>query len=294
MNGIVYEHHSSIHFINELCPFKIKLIKEAKNIGANWHTNPEIIYIAKGEGKVICASEAIGAKKGDIFIIPPETIHQIIQVNSLEYYFIITDLKFWTDNGLNPDDYYFEKRISDSKTETLINDAISARERLYTDNSDISRAILRNTILTLIIDICKNHAVKAEDDRKAKIKNSDSYVKSAMQYINKNFNRPLTTVEIAESVGISQSYLSREFKRCTGETVVNYINILRCKRASQLIMQGYSVTNAALECGFESGSYFSQIYKKTTGQSPSDIKNKNGNINVSGINAYFDDGYINS
>lgn len=292
MSGITYEHHSSKIYISELCPFKIKYIRTSKPIGANWHTNPEFIYITKGEGKVICASESFNAKAGDIFFVSPETIHQIIAERELEYYFIIIDTGFWGENGLDCAKYEFKTDITASETKELIMKVIKKREGL-SDDDPISYAELRSCVLSLIINICRNSTLGTSDDSKGRSKDSDSYVKRAMNYINENYGRQLSTAEIARYVGITQSYLSREFKKHTGETVVSYINIHRCKKAGQLILRGYSITEAALECGFESGSYFSQVYKKTMGHSPSDIKNKES-IHTGAPDMYADDSFINS
>ena len=293
MSGIIYEHHSSKIYISELCPFKIKYIRTTKPIGANWHSNPEFIYITKGAGKVVCASESYSAKAGDIFFVPPETIHQVIAEKELDYYFIIIDTDFWNDNGLECSKYDFKTVITSPDTEKAIREVVRAREMLA-ENDPVSVAVLRNSILSLIIDICRNHASSILGEEKNKTKDSDNYVKRAMNYINDNYGRQLSTVEIAKYVGITQSYLSREFKKHTGETVVSYINIHRSKKAAQLIMRGWSITEAALECGFESGSYFSQIYKKTTGHSPSDIKNKDESIHAGAPDMYADDNFINS
>ena len=64
--------------------------------------------------------------------------------------------------------------------------------------------------------------------------------------------------------------MSRDFKKYTGNTVFEYINISRCKTAATLIASGMSVSAAANECGFENLSYFSRTYKKYMGKLPSD------------------------
>ena len=63
----------------------------------------------------------------------------------------------------------------------------------------------------------------------------------------------------------------REFKKKTGFTLSNYINIIRCKYAKELLYSGkYTVKEVALLCSFDNFSYFTNVFKKHTGSLPSD------------------------
>ena len=103
---------------------------------------------------------------------------------------------------------------------------------------------------------------------KKPIANSDAYVRKAIVFISENYDRQLTADEIASSLGITKYHLVREFRKYTGETVISHLNKVRCTKARQMILGGYTVTQAAMECGFESVSYFSQKFKKIMGISP--------------------------
>ena len=76
-------------------------------------------------------------------------------------------------------------------------------------------------------------------------------------------------LSIAAMCGITKYHLAREFKRITGQTVLTYLNALRCKKAQLLLSEGKTVTEAAFESGFESLSYFSRTYKRIMGAPPS-------------------------
>ncbi len=56
--------------------------------------------------------------------------------------------------------------------------------------------------------------------------------------------------------------------------MVKYINRMRCYRAISLIEGGVSVTQAAQEVGYSDYNYFSRIFKKTIGISPTDSLHK--------------------
>lgn len=265
MSGIKYEHHTLNSVFGSICPFKVEFDIAEPDSMANWHKNPEIIYITDGSGSVQCGSQSYNAHKGDIFIINTETIHNVMSTGNMEYYFIIIDEKFCRDNGIEPENYSFEAVVSDKSTEAIIKGIIEISKKHDTDNSMLCAAKLRSAVMNMLVDLCEHHA---EFFPKKTIANSDAYVRKAIVFISENYNRQLTADEIASDIGITKYHLVREFKKYTGETVISHLNKVRCTKARQLILGGYTVTQAAMECGFESVSYFSQKFKKIMGISP--------------------------
>lgn len=71
--------------------------------------------------------------------------------------------------------------------------------------------------------------------------------------------------EIADKYGISDSRLSHAFKACMGVSLKGYLNIKQMQYAYRLIMEGKSITYAALEAGFSSPAHLAAICKKQMG-----------------------------
>ena len=95
-------------------------------------------------------------------------------------------------------------------------------------------------------------------------------VKRTLAFIHQNYNRPLSRAEIARSIGASQNYLSRVFREDMGLTPWQYLNRYRIKQAKDLLLQSEdSITTIALEVGLEDPAYFSRIFSKEVGISPS-------------------------
>jgi AraC-like DNA-binding protein len=69
-------------------------------------------------------------------------------------------------------------------------------------------------------------------------------------------------------------HLLRIFKQVTGHTPIDYINKVRCKYATQLLLNGASVTETALASGFSDAHYFSNCFKKYIGCRPSEIRKR--------------------
>lgn len=275
MSGIKYEHHMLGSVYDSICPFKVEYDTAEPDSMANWHKNPELIYITSGKGNVQCGAQSFNAEKGDIFAVSPETIHNVCSTEDMGYYFIIIDEKFCRTNGIELERYMLEPKINDSGTESRIRRIIDVYQNRNGEKSWLYAAKMRGAVIDLFVNICESHA-RYIDEKKG-IGNSDAYVRKAIVYISENYNRTLTIEEIAKELGVTKFHLSREFRKYTGETAISHLNKVRIARARQMICAGCSVTQAAMECGFESVSYFSQKFKAVMGISPSEyVRNIRG------------------
>lgn len=86
---------------------------------------------------------------------------------------------------------------------------------------------------------------------------------------------PGTIAAYAEEAGISENYLSRLVKQSTGRSVGAWIDIVRIQRAKRLLSStDLSIIDIAASVGVEDQSYFSRLFKKETGTTPSFFRKK--------------------
>ena len=108
----------------------------------------------------------------------------------------------------------------------------------------------------------------------AQIKHSDVVFK-AMEYIRQNYDRKLSLDDIAQHVYLSRSYLSSLFREETGQTLFSYINQVRVEKSKLFLMDAsISLAEAATLCGFEDQSYFTKVFRKITGFSPKQYRDR--------------------
>jgi DNA-binding response OmpR family regulator len=94
-------------------------------------------------------------------------------------------------------------------------------------------------------------------------------VRKAMAYLHEHYTEPVSLKDAADYVGVSKEYLARCFRRETGMTLVNYLNRYRVQQAKRLLEAGQaSVTDVALQVGFSSAAYFSRVFSREVGVSP--------------------------
>lgn len=95
-------------------------------------------------------------------------------------------------------------------------------------------------------------------------------VRKAMAYIHEHYAQPLSREEIAYRVGVSSDYLTRCFRHELGVTPMAYLNRYRVHKAKLLLTTTKkTITEIALATGFSDNNYFSQVFRRETGQSPS-------------------------
>ena len=85
-----------------------------------------------------------------------------------------------------------------------------------------------------------------------------------------NYSKNTSLRELAEFAHVSQSYLGSIFRSVTGRSPIDYLIEIRINRAKNLLKDGYSVTDTSRLVGFNDIYYFSRMFKRNEGMSPSE------------------------
>lgn len=101
----------------------------------------------------------------------------------------------------------------------------------------------------------------------------DTEMELALEYFNTNYNKDLNIDDYAASRGMSVSWFIRTFKQYAGTTPMQYIVALRITNAQMLLeTTNYNVTEIGNFVGYDNPLYFSRIFKKQKGFSPSEYR----------------------
>lgn len=110
-----------------------------------------------------------------------------------------------------------------------------------------------------------------------------------------NYTKAVSLDTIAEDLFMSKYYICRIFKEYTGFTITEYINILRIKKATQLLENSnQSISDVATELGFESASYFERTFKKIMNVTPLKYRKTHQSVTIEHeeLNTLDDSDYI--
>ena len=241
---------------------------------ANWHEDIELEFIEDGEGRFLADFDNHRIEKGCIAVANSDVIHHTGTYSTLRYSCILIDNRFARQVGINPSELELRTVI---ESDTLWAHYKLLRSLLDSEDTPFKRAMLYRIILDILIELRANHTLSVREyavDAK-----SISLVKRAIRHIRECYAGRLTLDGIAKAALTDKYTLSREFKRATGLTVVQYINKYRCKCARTLISEGSSVYEAARACGFMSLSFFSRTYKRYMGHVPSESRSEQRTVN---------------
>ena len=101
-------------------------------------------------------------------------------------------------------------------------------------------------------------------------------VEKLIHYIETNYSRPVTLREAATLYYVNEKYIGRLFKKQTGQTFHAYLNAIRLAQAAKkLCFSPKTITETALDCGFQNVSYFNRLFAAQYGLTPGEFRKKN-------------------
>lgn len=103
-------------------------------------------------------------------------------------------------------------------------------------------------------------------------------LQNAMSYIHKHYSDQVTLKDVAEYTYVSTYYLSRMFKKDLGKNFVDYLNEIRIEKAKELLNSvEYKTYEVAGLVGISNSHYFSKLFKKYVGMTPTEYKDMQKN-----------------
>lgn len=98
-------------------------------------------------------------------------------------------------------------------------------------------------------------------------------IEKAITWMNSNYSSDISLSELCESLNITQSHFSRQFRISTGISPIKYLTNIRLEHSMNLLATtDLEIEKIAAICGFGSGNYFSKVFRKRLGFSPSDYR----------------------
>lgn len=103
----------------------------------------------------------------------------------------------------------------------------------------------------------------------------ENIISRAKAFINENYGKSISLDEASRMVDISPYYFSKLFKQETGETFIEYLTRTRIRNARKLLEDPkYSIKEICMLCGYGDPNYFSRIFKKYEGMTPSEYRDR--------------------
>jgi transcriptional regulator GlxA family with amidase domain len=107
----------------------------------------------------------------------------------------------------------------------------------------------------------------------------DEEVKQAQEFIEQNFPEKISVEQLCEKFSVGRRTFERRFKNATSNTVVEYMQRVRVEIAKKDLEAGRKNVNEVMfDTGYNDAKAFRNVFKKYTGMSPIDYRNRYSNI----------------
>lgn len=172
----------------------------------------------------------------------------------------------------------FFETVNNFNVNKLSNASAAQLKRLFDDikldsgPGENDRQLVGARLMYVLMLLYREHA--AEAYARNELSNTRScrhrIVKAAKKYLDKNYHHPIRLEDVAGELRISTFYLSRLFSSESDFSLFQYLTDVRMNEAKKLLLENrYIINDIASMVGFESLSYFSNVFKKQVGCSPS-------------------------
>lgn len=216
-------------------------------------------YRTEGQSRFDYLGEEIEVSDGDILYFPKGAGYHLDAGRELLF-------------GVNFEaDGYMPERIMkfSVKKRPFFEAAFSEMYRVWTERESGYYARAMSYLYRIISEIQRESEEETRDSTYVKLKPALTMIYSGYM------NSGLSVASLAERIGTSETYFRRIFERQMGQRPLDFINNLRISYAKEHLESGfYNVESVAEMCGFSDAKYFSTVFRRVTGVSPSEYVKK--------------------
>ncbi|WP_342756647.1 AraC family transcriptional regulator [Kineothrix sedimenti] len=256
------------------------------NVPMHWHSEFEIDYVLQGQGDFICGDEHFPVSHGDVIMISPNMLHAAYPSSNMSLHYIafvfhanmlglesndrssthcirplITgQLRVNMKYDLSHPDY----PVIRSLTETIVSCA--------NKNNPYDDLLLKSTLLQLYWFFEKNDNLSSFQDDDISY---SSLIRPALEHMTYCYMDSITIDELSAKCAISSSHFMNSFKKAVGCSAIEFLTHLRIKAACTALTDTTDdISTISYSCGFNNLSNFNKQFKKITGSSPREYRNR--------------------
>lgn len=264
-------------------PIILHTNKEVDSYPAHWHTAVETIMPISNIYTVVIGKTTYLLHEGDILIIPPGELHELIAPNDGTRQILLFDYSLI--NGLKGISNIFtvlnQPRLITSRNEPEINaELVKIFHEItneYNSNKSLKEAAIYSLIIKMFVILGRKYMNTEHIFPDVKLNKQKEYIEKfnlIFDYINENFMEEISLDTIADVAGFSKFHFSRLFKQFTDMSFYDYLNQRRVKEAERLLLNpNLSITEVAMRSGFSSISTFNRVFKTFKQCTPTEFKN---------------------
>ena len=228
----------------------------------------EILLYNNARGSAYIGGRKFEITGKQVFYIAPQTVHSFEYLPSDGEILVVKLQPDMLKEFINTDRLLSEYDASlaalDVKYENF--DDLYPFVKTLEDCEDVA------TSLSAIISILHLLACTSNKKERSRLssagESSGNVINEIIAWTEENYQRRFSLDEVSGKFGYTKNYFCDMFKSKTGITYLKYLNTLRISNACDMIKTGIPINRVSHLCGFETDSYFIQLFKKTIGVTP--------------------------
>lgn len=251
----------------------------------HWHEHLEIIIMLRGNATFYIDSEAFTAVSGDIFFVNSEQLHVAYSNNNhdVEYIAIVFNDSLLTTQLTDPwyakyispflkGAYLFPTRIDrDVDHYPLFKKTILDIIKEFETKSTAYEFIVKSHLSMLIAYVFR--FCRVEKSNQNIVQQHIELFKPLISFIQEKYADKITVEQAAKLVNMSSHHFCKTFKKITGRTFIDFVNMYRIEEAEKMLLQtDMSITYIAEKVGCCNANYFGKMYKKYRNRAPSEYR----------------------
>ena len=254
------------------------LVHSEIELSLGWHSQTEIIHILDGEGVFNVSGRKTRVRPGTFVIINPNQIHSA-HANigrPLRYQSLKFSYKYFESFSNDPvhNEFIEPLLLGDSFLPSTIQVSFPIHymvEQIFEVIStiyykqDFGYELGLRTKLFELLFVFYTHKFIYHRSTPKKITVSEETVKKTINYIHNNYDESFTLDYLADMSNTSKPHLCRTFKRMTAQTITEYQNSYRIKKACELLIStDERIVSIAFQVGYNNISYFNERFRQKT------------------------------
>ncbi|GKX32259.1 DNA-binding response regulator [Vallitalea longa] len=253
------------------------ILEQAKFIGLDLEGESYCVFIVKMDMEVAKGQRYLTKKQKDI----GNLIRDILQIYNFKGFICYTHYNFLACILVNNKELknayiQFYENLKDNLSKSIEEKFCIGVGTICNNIHEISDSYKNAKYVLDNLTFLGKNSVVFYDNKDSNINKYKKIVKVAIDYVYANYDRNITLAQVAEFVLISPNYFSKIFKEETNKNFIDWLNELRIHKAKNLLKDPLlKIYEVAEKVGYSDYKYFSYNFKKYTGISAKDYREKN-------------------
>lgn len=241
----------------------------------HWHYSYEICQVLDNRMRFWANGQLVEAKAGDIVVFEENMLHQFIAAYGSTLVRIVQfSPKVLLDAGIPTRKCRAHisteeiDKIPGLKQQLNVLCETIENEGTVTNGED---NYYQKCMVSALYCLLTRHFAEEKGSKAPSVVQKE--ILRILEYINAHYEEHINVKILAERLFMYRGRISTLFRKYSNMSMNEYVYSVRLKKANELLEQGNSIIEAALQSGFQNVRTFNRIYKKTLGITPSEYKN---------------------